>query len=193
MIGGNFALDLANTVDAPGLPDEFDHLGRPGTALAWGEQVGLLDGPARTVLAHSADNAPDRAAADLRRLSQLRSAVQAVFGAVAEDAALPEAALAHLRRSAGEAVAAARLVLDGDRVRPVWDLDDLGALSGPVAYAALDLLTRGPLDMVKRCAACPWLYLDRSRNGSRRWCSMEDCGKAAKMDRYVAKRAAGRR
>ena len=61
-----------------------------------------------------------------------------------------------------------------------------------MAYAAWELLTSGPLGRVKRCQACPWLYLDQSKNGSRRWCSMDDCGKAVKMSRYVAKRAAAR-
>ena len=78
------------------------------------------------------------------------------------------------------------------RVRPTWELDTLEALGRPIAYAAWELLTSGPLDRVKRCHACPWLYLDQSKNGSRRWCSMDDCGKAVKMSRYVAKRAAAR-
>ena len=67
-----------------------------------------------------------------------------------------------------------------------------GRSADPLAYAAWDLLTSGPLNRVKRCPACPWLYLDQSKNGSRRWCTMEDCGKAVKMRRYVAKRAAAR-
>src|ERR687894_218821 len=66
------------------------------------------------------------------------------------------------------------------------------ALGRPLAYAAWDLLTTGPLNRVKRCPACPWIYLDQSKNSSRRWCTMDDCGKAVKMRRYVAKRAAVR-
>jgi predicted RNA-binding Zn ribbon-like protein len=36
------------------------------------------------------------------------------------------------------------------------------------------------------------LFLDRSKNGSRRWCSMDDCGTDLKKRRYVATRAARR-
>ena len=61
-----------------------------------------------------------------------------------------------------------------------------------VARAAYDLLTGDHLARVKVCAGCHWLFLDRSKNGSRRWCSMEDCGTSAKMRRYVARRAARR-
>ena len=62
----------------------------------------------------------------------------------------------------------------------------------PVAHAATVLLTSGGLDRLKLCAGCHWLFLDASRNRSRRWCTMEVCGTHEKMRRYVAKRAARR-
>jgi predicted RNA-binding Zn ribbon-like protein len=62
----------------------------------------------------------------------------------------------------------------------------------PVVYGAAELLTAADLSRVKQCAGCPWLFLDRSKNGSRRWCSMEDCGTHAKIVKYVARRAARR-
>ncbi len=192
IVGGNLALDLANTVDEPGLPTEFDHLRDPATALAWAEQVGLVSRSQRGALARYCEEAPDRAVVELRRLRRLRRAVEEVFGAIADQTVVPEPAWRTLRRAAGEAVADAGLDLSGDRVRPTWQQDTLHALGQPLAYAAVDLLTSGPLDRVKRCPACPWLFLDQSKNGSRRWCTMEDCGKAVKMRRYVAKRAAAR-
>jgi predicted RNA-binding Zn ribbon-like protein len=70
--------------------------------------------------------------------------------------------------------------------------DDLTAMLWPVAYAALDLLTSPDLERVKRCAGCPWLFVDRSKNVSRRWCAMNDCGTHEKIRRYVARRAARR-
>ena len=192
IVGGNPALDLANTVDAPGLPTEFDHLQHPTTALAWAERAGLVDSRQRGALARYADQAPDRAATELRRLHRLRRTVEDVFGAIADQTEIPEPAWVALRRAAGEAVAAAGLRRSGDHGHPTWELDTLDALGRPLAYAAWDLLTSGPLNRVKRCPACPWIYLDQSKNGSRRWCTMDDCGKAVKMRRYVAKRAATR-
>ena len=151
-----------------------------------------MDHEQRAELARHSEQAPDRAAAELRRLHRLRRAVVDVFGAIADQSRVPEPAWATLRRAAGEAVAGAQPELRDQRVRPTWELDTLEALGRPIAYAAWELLTSGPLDRVKRCHACPWLYLDQSKNGSRRWCSMDDCGKAVKMSRYVAKRAAAR-
>jgi predicted RNA-binding Zn ribbon-like protein len=193
IVGGNVALDLANTVDEPGLPGVFDHLGHPATVLAWAEQVGLVDSALRAELDQYAARAPDRATVELRRLHRLREAVEDVFGAVADQHEVPESAASVLRRMAGEAMVRAHLEPRGDRMHPVWAIENLADLAHPLAYAAWDLLTTGPLHRIKRCPACPWLYLDKSKNGSRRWCSMEDCGKAVKMARYVAKRAEARR
>jgi len=62
----------------------------------------------------------------------------------------------------------------------------------PVVHAAVELLTSGPLDRVKACAGCHWLFVDESKNRSRRWCTMEVCGTNEKVRRYLARRAAGR-
>ena len=67
------------------------------------------------------------------------------------------------------------------------------AMLWPVAHAAQRLLTGPDIHRVKRCAGCPWLFLDQSRNGSRRWCAMNDCGTHEKIRKYVARRAARRR
>jgi glycosyltransferase involved in cell wall biosynthesis len=71
--------------------------------------------------------------------------------------------------------------------------DDLAGVLWPVAHSATGLLTSVPLGRVKGCAGCNWLFVDESKNKSRRWCSMEDCGTYAKMRRYVARRAAKRK
>ena len=95
-------------------------------------------------------------------------------------------------RAVAHAVAHADLAVDGERVVLRWPGDGLGAVGDAVARAAYDLLTGDHLARVKVCAGCHWLFLDQSKNGSRRWCSMEDCGTSAKMRRYVARRAARR-
>jgi hypothetical protein len=98
-----------------------------------------------------------------------------------------------LARRAGAAVERARLVPAGSGFALAWDGDHLERPLWPIAVAGLDLLRAGPLDRLKACEDCPWLFLDTSRNRSRRWCSMDDCGSRSKMRRYRARRAtAGR-
>jgi predicted RNA-binding Zn ribbon-like protein len=117
----------------------------------------------------------------LERARALRRAIYEVFRPIADDEEPRAEALAALHAFYAQAIATARLTPAGF----AWADDALA----PVAVAAVDLLRDGPLDRVSVCAACPWLFLDTSRNHSRRWCSMDDCGARAKMRRYRAREA----
>jgi len=112
-----------------------------------------------------------------------------VFGAAADGAGDLADRWPRLRPFVTGAMAAAVLDDDADPPRWSWALpDDPTAMLHPVAAVAADLLTGPDLRLVKRCGGCPWLFVDRSRNHSRRWCDMADCGTAVKMRRYVARR-----
>jgi len=69
----------------------------------------------------------------------------------------------------------------------------LDVMHGPIGLAALDLLTNPQLSQLKKCAGCPLVFLDQSKNLSRRWCAMNDCGTHEKIRRYVTSRAAKKR
>jgi predicted RNA-binding Zn ribbon-like protein len=60
------------------------------------------------------------------------------------------------------------------------------SLLHPIVKSAADLLVSAELDRLRICAnpQCGWLFLDSSRNRSRRWCSMESCGNRAKARRF---------
>jgi predicted RNA-binding Zn ribbon-like protein len=66
----------------------------------------------------------------------------------------------------------------------------------PIARSAGELLASEERSQVRVCDAdtCAWLFVDRSRNRSRRWCSMDSCGNRAKARRhYSRKRASSKR
>ena len=192
IVAGNLALDFANTVDDPGGVAHFDHIHDIAGLLGWADRRGVLSIGDRDELLALAERSPDRASAGLRAAHRLRESIQSAFGAVASEHPIPEAAWRGIRRPAAAAVAHSRPELDADRAQLGWDFTTLEAVTWPVAYAALDLLTGNLLPRVKQCAGCPWLYLDQSKNSSRRWCSMDDCGKHEKIVRYVERRAARR-
>ena len=77
------------------------------------------------------------------------------------------------------------------RARRLWlgcrrEIGTALALLAPVLWSAGDLLAGSRLDRVRRCAnpECGWLFLDDSRAGKRRWCSMSSCGNRAKARRH---------
>ena len=88
------------------------------------------------------------------------------------------------------AASPARTTLRRERNGFSWDVDMRGSTAlgqlAPVLWSAGDLLTGARLDKVKRCAnpECGWLFLDDSRAGKRRWCSMSSCGNRAKARRH---------
>jgi predicted RNA-binding Zn ribbon-like protein len=180
LVGGHPALDFVNTLDGPldGEPGE-DYLREPADLVAWARYAGVLDGtPAADGLV-------------LDRARTLRAAVYDVFRAVAAGREPPAGALERLAGVHAEAAAHARLTLASGRFELTWD-DDPARVLWALAVAAVDLLRSGPLDRVKACVECRWLFLDQSRNRSRRWCSMNECGGRDKMRRYRARRATRR-
>jgi predicted RNA-binding Zn ribbon-like protein len=194
IVGGHLALDFANTVDDPLGPARHDHAATYADLVHWSLRVGTLDEERAARLRRAAERTPEAADAELRRAHELREVLNDVFGAVAEGADDIAARWTRLRPFAAAAVAAAGLDTSAGPHRWWWSgADDLAVVLHPVAAAAADLLVSADLARVKRCARCPWLYVDRSKNRSRRWCDMADCGTAEKMGRYVARRAARRR
>jgi predicted RNA-binding Zn ribbon-like protein len=190
--GGHLALDFVNTVgglrDEPPDPDD-EALETYDDLIAWCRRTGLVD--ARDAKALERKRGGGGAVA---RAHDLRALVYSVFRAIADGQEPAPDALARLRDAEREALASARLVRAGDAMRWKWPPPgEAGALLAPIAHAAVDLLTSGPLDRIKVCGNCRWLFLDGSRNGRRRWCSMEECGTDVKHRRFVEQRRQRRR
>ena len=136
---------------------------------------------------------PDEATAVFERTLRIRATLDETFRTIAAGGQPSGAATARLASDEAEAVARGRLVPDGDRFAWSWaDDDSLGRPLWPVIHDATRLLIEGPLDRIKACDGCSYLFIDESKNRSRRWCDMSTCGTAEKMRRYVARRAAKR-
>jgi predicted RNA-binding Zn ribbon-like protein len=190
IIGGDVALDFVNTEDGD---PPLECLRGYGDLVAWGVLVGLLSVEEGELLMREADLRPGDAEAAYRDALTLRGALYRVFRAVAEDEAPASRDLEILREHEREALSRGKLVQEDRGFRWEWrDERDLARILWPVAHAAAGLLTSGTLDRLKLCAGCYWVFLDTSRNHSRRWCTMEVCGTDEKKRRYVAKRAARR-
>ena len=65
----------------------------------------------------------------------------------------------------------------------------LGGALAPVIWSAADLLTHAAERRIRRCAndKCRWVFVDRSKGGTRRWCDMNSCGNRAKAHRHYAR------
>jgi predicted RNA-binding Zn ribbon-like protein len=194
-VGGDPALDFANTLgglrDGP-WDDEWLH--DYADLASWARHTGVLDAHAARTLSEHAAMHPRAAAAALTRALALREQIHAVFDALAAGADPPRAALAALESAHRDALGRAALVPAGARLD--WTFpDDADDLDGPARHAtlaAVDLLRSDRLARLKQCANCRWLFLDASKNASRRWCSMAHCGTGAKVAATRARRQSAR-
>ncbi len=187
LIGGHPVLDFVNIVTGKRRLEEV---------LLWGRQTGVLSEAEAKALRHEAAARPARADEALRRAVDFRDSLHRLLLALVEARPVPAEEVARLEAEVQRAQAARRL-----RWTPaggVWSSPDVALLDTVVprlALAAAELLTTEGWKRVRLCEAtaddgCGWLFLDQTRNHSRRWCDMATCGNKHKARRLYARRRA---
>jgi predicted RNA-binding Zn ribbon-like protein len=189
LLGERLCLDFANTVDPRRGDHPRDFLTDYADLARWARRAGVL--PARDVdaLLDEAERHPGKARAAFRSARDLREQLHRIFSSVAAASAPDPSDLQAVAGVHAVAMTHARLIRRDGGYRWGWD-EERGRLDRvvwSVARDAADLLTTGRLDRLRECPGpdgCGWLFYDTSRNGRRRWCSMEGCGNRAKGRRY---------
>lgn len=180
-IAGSLALDFVNTVgNRLGEPDEY--LVRPADFERWTRLARLCPklGPSQVT------------ARQLVHVRRLREQLYRLFRPHSGPALIVSpSALRPLNREIRRLAPEWHLDHTLDQVRWTWANTRRGpdrVLAQIVADAA-HLLTSGSFRLVRQCQGneCGWLFLDRSRQRNRRWCSMIDCGNRAKARRFYQK------
>lgn len=125
----------------------------------------------------------------LKRAVSQRERIYRIFSTVAAGSDPAEADLDSLKEAFGSSLRHASLRRTAAGFTWAWleDGDGLSQLLQPIVHSAVALLLSPELDRVQRCGnheQCGWLFVDRSKNRSRRWCSMQICGSRAKSRRY---------
>jgi predicted RNA-binding Zn ribbon-like protein len=186
-IGGHPALDLVNTVDWTARGPQAERLPDYATWIEWGEGNGLLGpGDARR-LRSLARREPGTAAHALDAVRRARALLQGVLSHRARGKPADADDLAAVNGLLHRALARLELAATADGALLVWRGmgRELDSPLWPVIWAAAGLLTSEDADRIRVCDGpdCGWMYLDRSRNGFRRWCEMSTCGTREKNRR----------
>ena len=192
LVGGDLCLDFTNTVGGKRGVIERENLKTYADFLSWSQQAGTVQDPQAKVLAKLAAERPDEAGRVLERAMGLREVIYRIFAAVMEGSAPAAEDLARLNSELGVALCRLRVRSEDAGFEWRWGEEEphLEHPLGPVARAAAELLTnRHEREHVRRCEGetCGWLFLDSSKNHSRRWCDMRDCGNRAKVRRHRLK------
>ncbi|MGH7913486.1 MAG: CGNR zinc finger domain-containing protein [Candidatus Binataceae bacterium] len=191
----DLCLDFANTLTWRGsAPSESLH-GLP-ELLQWCASSGSLSASAVEGSVAWAERHPAQALTIFRGAIAIREAAYRIFHAAANGRAPADDDLSLLNRALKETPARRALQRIGAGFG--WRVEGprmatASALLTPMLWSAGDLLTGTLLGRVRECAndKCLWLFLDESKNGTRRWCSMKACGNRAKAHRHYTRLKGG--
>ncbi len=186
-------LGFANTLQwhASEHPEETLH--SYADLMTWAQGVELVsDRKARKLLRDAADR-PAEASQVLKRAIALRETIYRIFVVLIHGKSPAEADLADLNNTLTKMTSGARIVKTAKGFAWSWDVDEdaLDSLIWPITLSAAELLISEERKRLGQCAddrGCGWLFLDNSKNRSRRWCDINDCGNRAKQRRVLLRR-----
>lgn len=203
LIGGAACLDFVNTLGSRVRADGHEVLTSYAAVVAWAEHAGVLAADERAGLLALARRDPAAARAAVADLVDLREAIYRLARALADgDATGATEAysaaysdddrrrdLAILGASVARAAANRRLRPAPDGAGATWDWAGLALdrVAWPLALAAADLLTAEQGASVRQCPGCGWLFVDATKNHSRRYCSPRWCGNRIRVRRFAAR------
>jgi predicted RNA-binding Zn ribbon-like protein len=189
---GNICLDFANTNNWHASEHPQESLDTYADMVSFARAAGLFSAQAADQLSRISMENPEVTQPAYQAAIQLREAIYHIFSNRYAGTPLSDEDLSILNTVVKEAMAHRSLVSVGDGLQWQWNMDgaDTRLISWTVALAAADLLTSEAVQRVRECEddrGCGYLFIDMSKNHSRRWCSMESCGNRAKARRHYSK------
>lgn len=176
--GGILCLDFINTIDNRFRESGIDYLTGYHQLLEWHDHVRVIPSKLLQTLQRLGKSYPAQAALVFERSLQLREVLYQLFTTIIakKSPAAPE--LQAFNNYVTETLAHVTLVYDkGARQgNVVFTSPVMEQVMWWVVQSALTVWTSEQLLLIRQCPACGWLFMDRSKNRSRKWCSMETCG-----------------
>ncbi|MGA7613773.1 MAG: ABATE domain-containing protein [Thermoanaerobaculia bacterium] len=185
-VGGNLALEFANSAGFHALGDRREGLPDLDHLLEWCRNAGLITAhERRQILGQIEESGGGETLAGEAR--SLRDSIQSIFSRIARKRPPSPSDLSLLNEAIARTYPHRRIGGRRDRFEWEWERStDPQRILWPVICAAADLLVSPEISRLRECSGrdCSRLFLDQSRNGSRRWCTMTGCGNRAKARRH---------
>ena len=174
-------LSFCNTVPNRRADQKTDKLQSFQDLVSWFRKRELISSKQAAKL----ENPGPKSTALLMRATELSEATYRLFAATSENKSSTLDDIAILNRSLAPALASVRM--NASKKPFLLDYGETPeSLNGPIAISAANLLASPDAGRVRTCdgATCTWLFIDRTKNKSKRWCEMSDCGNRAKQRRH---------
>lgn len=177
-------LDFTNTSDEHPSKLDAEFLNDYSRLVEWAVFAGAISHEQGDTLLAAAESHPAKAEAVMQQAITVRDTIYRVLSAAAAHRLPAADDMQAFNQMLAKAMTHLRLHAVDDQFAwgYVQDAADLEAMLWPVLWSASELLTSRDLRYLRECASddCTWLFLDTSKNHSRRWCSMTQCGNRAK-------------
>lgn len=191
-VAGRLCLEFADTSRAE---DKGEELHGIADVLQWAKEAGLLSAAGCDRLAAQYEGNRRKTAADLARAIEVRDLLLSVFSGIANGRPLRDRDLSALNSALAQTHALLRVRARSGTFETKWDsaAGGLSQILFPILADAANLLASDRLGRVRKCASaeCTCLFVDESRNGSRRWCDMNACGNRMKARRHYERSKSG--
>ncbi|MFN2602454.1 MAG: CGNR zinc finger domain-containing protein [Gemmatimonadaceae bacterium] len=190
-IGGHLVLDFNNTAAWPRGRPANNRIAVPGALILWAAEAKLISYTESIKLRRRLRTKYESARHELTEAHRFREVLHEILIAAERKRQPPSDVLAefnqHLRKA-------------GKAMNPEWrdghlewipaSAKNLPSIVERIAWRAGEFFASADFDRLRCCAnpKCGWFFIDRSRNNSRRWCKMRECGDRAKSKRYYEKR-----
>ena len=190
-VGGALCIDFANTYSIEDDGTVFDVFKTFPQFIKWAELAQIITVNEAEKFFLRSQEEPAAISQLLVEIKTLRQILHSIFFAIADGVNPPQEAVAELNSKI--AMVYSKLQLEPRERRYDWTWADwseeLAAPIWPIVRSAAELLNSTELIRTRQCSneTCSWLFVDKSKNHSRRWCDMEVCGNRAKAKKHYRK------
>ena len=188
-IGGDPSIDFVNTVDWADRGIEHERITDYERFVEWAHAAAMISEIDGQRLRRRARSTPRLAAVAYRQAMRTRWVLQRLYSAIVTGKST-RTALHEFNELLSRALQRMELASPSPTHRSfarAWRGmgEELQSPLWPILWHACALMTSDDLSLLRVCdgVACGWMYVDRSRNGLRRWCRMETCGTQEKNRR----------
>jgi predicted RNA-binding Zn ribbon-like protein len=184
-IGGRICLDFANTVHNFGNADPEDDLPNYTAFISWAYDAGVLTESETKQLKRTSKG---QHASTMRVIRNFRDSIFRTFSSAAAGKRAQSNDLEVINQLQHSAILHSRIAVNHSAYHRMWidEKHNLQAPLWPIAKSAAELLLHPDLKHVRLCSGnnCTWLFVDLSKNHSRRWCEMRVCGNRQKSRQH---------
>ncbi|MEQ9467940.1 MAG: CGNR zinc finger domain-containing protein [Ekhidna sp.] len=188
LIGGSLCFDFANTMSWRDSESPHEWLDGIDNLLEWCRLAEIVNDSEAQIILTEFEKAKDSEAL-LAELIDLRELINKIFCAVIDHSVPKANDMVKLNQLASKTLSKLEVAYYEDKYQLRLQKCDsiIGKVFNEIVWSSIRVLTETDIKHIKKCKACHWLYIDKSRNNSRTWCTMEDCGNRSKVNRFNRK------